>query len=59
MHNRFATGDATQFQAASAALVGTAPDVIVTLGSPALRAIRQETRTIPVVFTFVADPVVQ
>jgi putative ABC transport system substrate-binding protein len=35
------------------------PDVIVTLGSPALRAVRQQTRTIPVVFTFVADPVVQ
>ena len=59
MHNRFAIGDPTQFQAASAAIVGAAPDVIVTLGSPALRAIRQETRTIPVVFTFVADPVAQ
>ena len=34
MHNRFAIGDPTQFQAASAAIVGAAPDVIVTLGSP-------------------------
>jgi putative tryptophan/tyrosine transport system substrate-binding protein len=49
----------TQFPAASAALVGMAPDVIVTLSSPALRAMKQETRTIPIVFTFVADPVGQ
>ena len=56
---RVAIADAAKFQAASATLVGMAPDVVVTLGSPALRAIRQETRTIPVVFTFVADPVVQ
>ena len=50
---------AAQFQGAAAALVGMAPDVIVTLGSPSLRAMKQETRTIPIVFTFVADPVGQ
>jgi len=50
---------AAQFQEAAAALVGVAPDVIVTLGSPALRAMKQETSTIPIVFTFVADPVGQ
>jgi putative ABC transport system substrate-binding protein len=38
---------AAQFQGAAAALVGMAPDVIVTLGSPSLRAMKQETRTIP------------
>ena len=59
LHNRFAIGDPAQFQVASAAIVAAAPDVIVTLSSPALRAIRQETRAIPVVFTFVADPVAQ
>jgi hypothetical protein len=40
---RLAIGDSAQFQAAAATLVGLAPDVVVTQGSPALRAIRQET----------------
>jgi putative ABC transport system substrate-binding protein len=56
---RSAIVDAPQFQVASAALVGSAPDVIVALGSRALRALKQETRTVPVVFTLVADPVAQ
>jgi putative ABC transport system substrate-binding protein len=56
---RSAIIDAAQFQAAGAALVGSAPDVLVALGSRALRALKQETRTIPVVFTLVADPVAQ
>jgi putative tryptophan/tyrosine transport system substrate-binding protein len=56
---RVAIADAAQFQAAGAALVGTAPDLIVALGSRAVRALKEETRTIPVVFTLVADPVAQ
>jgi putative ABC transport system substrate-binding protein len=56
---RLGVTGAAQFQVAGASLVGTNPDVIVTLGSPALRAMKQETRTIPIVFTFVADPVGQ
>jgi putative ABC transport system substrate-binding protein len=56
---RVAIADAAQFQAAAAALVTTAPDIIVALGSRALRALKEETRTIPVVFTLVADPVAQ
>jgi putative ABC transport system substrate-binding protein len=56
---RSAIVDAAQFEAASAALVDTAPDVIVALGSRALRALKEQTRTIPVVFTQVADPVAQ
>lgn len=56
---RLAIGDSAQFQAAAKALIGWTPDVVVTQGSPALRAIRQETHTISVVFTFVSDPVVQ
>jgi len=56
---RSAITDAAQFQAASSALVMARPDVIVALGSRAVRALRDETRTIPVVFTLVADPVAQ
>jgi putative ABC transport system substrate-binding protein len=56
---RLAIVDAAQFQAAAAALVGTAPEVIVALGSRAVRALQQETRAIPVVFNSVADPVAQ
>src|SRR5262249_17447606 len=56
---RSAIVDAVQFETASAALVATAPDVIVALGSRALRALQEKTRTIPVVFTLVADPVAQ
>lgn len=41
----------------AAALVALAPDVIVTVGSSTIGAIMQATRTIPVVFVNVADPV--
>jgi putative ABC transport system substrate-binding protein len=51
--------DAAQFDTAAAAIVGSAPDLIVALGSRAVRALQQETRTIPVVFTLVAEPVAQ
>jgi putative ABC transport system substrate-binding protein len=56
---RFAIVDADQFRAASASLVKTSPEVIVALGSRAVRALKEETGTIPVVFTLVADPVAQ
>lgn len=38
-------------------LVDLAPDVILVNSNPALSALRQETRTIPIVFLTVADPV--
>jgi putative tryptophan/tyrosine transport system substrate-binding protein len=38
-------------------LVALAPDVIVANGTPALTALHQATRTIPVVFVVVVDPV--
>jgi putative tryptophan/tyrosine transport system substrate-binding protein len=40
-------------------LVGLQSDVILALGSPATAALRRETRTIPIVFTAVTDPVGQ
>jgi putative ABC transport system substrate-binding protein len=39
-------------------LVGLQPDIIVTNGTPATVAVQRETRTIPIVFANVADPVV-
>ena len=40
-------------------LVGLQPDVIVTSGTPATVALQRETRTIPIVFAGVTDPVAQ
>jgi putative ABC transport system substrate-binding protein len=40
-------------------LVGLQPDVILALSSPATAALQQETRTIPIVFGGVSDPVGQ
>src|SRR5262249_16487216 len=38
-------------------LVGLRPDIIVTAGTPATVALQRETRTIPIVFVSLADPV--
>jgi putative ABC transport system substrate-binding protein len=38
-------------------LVASNPDVILSVGAPALAALHAETRTVPVVFTNVGDPV--
>jgi putative tryptophan/tyrosine transport system substrate-binding protein len=40
-------------------LVGLQPDIIVTSGTPATVALQRETRTIPIVFAGVTDPVAQ
>src|SRR6476469_335459 len=56
---RFAITDAAQFKENAAAIVASHPDVIVALGSRALRALKDETQTVPIVFTLVADPVAQ
>jgi ABC-type uncharacterized transport system substrate-binding protein len=45
---RFAIADAAQFAAAAAALVATSPDIVIALGSRALKALKDETRSIPV-----------
>jgi putative ABC transport system substrate-binding protein len=41
----------------AAELVALAPDVILTVGSPALAAVKKVTRTVPIVFVNVVDPV--
>ena len=56
---RFAAGDPTLFKTYAVELVGLSPDVILANSSSAVAALRQQTRTIPVVFTPVADPVGQ
>jgi putative tryptophan/tyrosine transport system substrate-binding protein len=56
IEERFAEGDADQMQAYAAELVGSAPDVIVASSTPVLAALKQATRTIPIVFSIVSDP---
>jgi putative ABC transport system substrate-binding protein len=56
---RFAAGDPTLFKTHVEELVGLAPDAVLASNSPAVAALRQQTRTIPVVFANVIDPVGQ
>jgi ABC-type uncharacterized transport system substrate-binding protein len=56
---RFPAGDPALFKSYAAELVGLSPDIILTAATPGVAALRQQTRTIPVVFGFVADPVGQ
>src|SRR5258707_7938645 len=56
IEERFAEGDSDQMQAYAAELVGSAPDVIVVNSTPALAALKQATRTTPIVFSIVSDP---
>jgi len=56
---RTASGDYTKLDTEAGSLVSVSADVIVAIGTPALTAIRQYTKTIPVVFTQVSDPVGQ
>jgi putative tryptophan/tyrosine transport system substrate-binding protein len=50
-------GDPAKIDASAAELVTLAPDLICAQGLPAARAVHQKTRTIPIVFTLVADPI--
>jgi putative ABC transport system substrate-binding protein len=54
---RWAAGDANRMQAAARELVALQPDAIFAVTTPAVAALLGETRTIPIVFTRVADPV--
>jgi putative tryptophan/tyrosine transport system substrate-binding protein len=56
---RFAAGDPTLFKTYAAELVGLSPDVILAGTTPAVAALRQQTRTIPIVFVLVTDPIAQ
>jgi putative ABC transport system substrate-binding protein len=57
MDIRWGGGDNTRIRAVARELVGLQPDIIVTTTTPATVALQRETRTIPIVFASVADPV--
>ncbi len=54
---RWGAEDAQRIQKAAAELVALAPDVALVAGSPAAGPLLQATRTLPIVFVQVADPV--
>jgi ABC-type uncharacterized transport system substrate-binding protein len=54
---RWASGDAAQLRKYAAELAATAPDVIFASGTAAMGALSHATRTVPIVFNVVADPV--
>jgi putative ABC transport system substrate-binding protein len=54
---RFAAGDPMLFKTYAAELVGLSPEVILAGNTPAAAALQQQTRTIPIVFVLVADPI--
>jgi putative tryptophan/tyrosine transport system substrate-binding protein len=54
---RYAGGSADRARSHAAELAAMQPDVILANASPVLAAVLRETRTIPVVFAQVADPV--
>jgi putative ABC transport system substrate-binding protein len=54
---RWAAADVGRMQGLAREIVASRPDVIVATTTPATRAVLEATRTIPVVFTVVSDPV--
>jgi putative ABC transport system substrate-binding protein len=54
---RWAAGDANLIRKYAAELITLAPDVILTAGSATLGPLLQATRTVPIVFTTILDPV--
>jgi putative tryptophan/tyrosine transport system substrate-binding protein len=56
---RWATGKIERLRTYAAELLGLKPDVILAASTPALAAIFQQTRSVPIVFANVADPIGQ
>jgi ABC-type uncharacterized transport system substrate-binding protein len=54
---RWTGGDPARMRRLAAEIVGLTPEVIMNGGLPTLVAMQQETRTIPIVFAQVLDPV--
>jgi putative ABC transport system substrate-binding protein len=57
MDLRWGRADINRIRALARELVGLQPDIIVTNGTPATVALQRETRTIPIVFVGLSDPV--
>ena len=54
---RWGAGDADRIRRYAAELVALAPDVILASGSSTVAPLQQATRTVPIVFVHVVDPV--
>jgi putative ABC transport system substrate-binding protein len=54
---RFGAGDIDRYRQFASEFVAAAPDVLVTAGAPAVEALQRTTRTVPIVFMNVTDPV--
>src|SRR5262249_36772884 len=54
---RWGLGDPDRLRKYAAELVALAPDVILAAGSPAMGALQQSSRSVPIVFVNVLDPV--
>jgi len=54
---RWPAGDADKARKYAAELVALAPDIILAIGTPSLASLLQATRTVPIVFVAVSDPV--
>src|ERR1700757_2098328 len=59
MDYRWASGDVGRIRAFAKELVELSPDIIVGYATPSVVALQQETRSIPIVFLSVTDPVGQ
>jgi putative ABC transport system substrate-binding protein len=57
MDLRWGGGDANRIRPLAQELVGSQPDIIVTYSAAVTVAVQRETRTIPIVFAAVGDPV--
>jgi putative ABC transport system substrate-binding protein len=54
---RWAAGDARRFQKYAEELVALSPDIVLAAATPSVVALQQATRTVPIVFVGVTDPV--
>jgi putative tryptophan/tyrosine transport system substrate-binding protein len=59
IEHRFSDGNLARIQAYTAELVSSPPDLIVASSTPVIAALKQATRTIPIVFSVVNDPLGQ
>jgi putative ABC transport system substrate-binding protein len=54
---RWTAGDADRTRRQAAELIALAPDIVVATGTPSLGPLMQATRTVPIVFMMMVDPV--